>query len=191
LATIEQVDPIYVNFTQPGADVLRLRKSISSGKLKGAESTRVELVLEDGTVYPIAGKLLFSDLAVDAGTGSISLRAEFPNPKHELLPGMFVFARFSEANADGVIKVPQRAVMTGPQGQFVMTVGEGDKVAPRPVSTGGMAGADFIISSGLKGGERVIVDGLQKAKPESVVKPVPLEQVAAAPAAASAVAAKK
>ncbi len=191
LATIEQVDPIYVNFTQPGADVLRLRKSISSGKLKGAESTRVELVLEDGTVYPIAGKLLFSDLAVDAGTGSISLRAEFSNPKHELLPGMFVLARFSEANADGVIKVPQRAVMTGPQGQFVMTVGEGDKVAPRPVSTGGMAGADFIISSGLKGGERVIVDGLQKAKPESVVKPVPLEQVAAAPAAASAVAAKK
>jgi len=174
LATIEQIDPIYVNFTEPGADLLRLRKSIEAGKLKRTSSRRIELVLEDGSVYPEAGRLLFSDLAVDPGTGSVSLRAKFPNPKYELLPGMFVRVRFDEASTDDAIKLPQRAVLSGPQGQYVMVVDAQGKVAPRPVTTGSMAGGDFIIASGLKGGEQVIVDGLQKARPGSPVKAIPV-----------------
>jgi membrane fusion protein (multidrug efflux system) len=172
LATIEQIDPIYANFTQSGADVLRLQQAIKSGKLKRTGSTKVELMLEDGSVYAQPGKLLFSDLAVDPATGSVSIRALFPNPKHELLPGMFARIRFPEASADNSIKLPQRAVQAGPQGQFVMVVDGDGKVAPRPVKTGGMAGADFVISDGLKVGEQVIVNGLQKARPGSVVKPV-------------------
>ncbi len=174
LATIEQIDPIYVNFTQPGADLLRLKQAIKSGRLKRAESVKVELLLEDGSVYPQAGKIFFTDMAVDPATGSVSLRAEFANPQHDLLPGMFAHIRFPEAMAENAIRVPQRAVQSGPQGQFVMVVvGEESKATPMPVKTGGMAGTDFIITEGLKGGEQVIVNGLQKARPGTVVKPVP------------------
>lgn len=181
LATIEQVDPIYANFTQPGADVLRLQQAFKSGRLKRAGTAQVELVLEDGSVYLQPGKLLFSDLAVDPGTGSVSLRAEFPNPKQELLPGMFVRVRFPEGSADGSIKVPQRAVQTGPQGQFVMVVDTEGKAAPRPVKTGGMAGGDFVIADGLKIGDQVIVNGLQKARPGTPVKPVSWNPVGSTP----------
>ncbi|MBU1689892.1 MAG: efflux RND transporter periplasmic adaptor subunit [Gammaproteobacteria bacterium] len=173
LATIEQVDPIYANFTQPGADLLRLRQAIKAGKLKAAEQARVEMILEDGSIYPLPGKLLFSDLAIDPATGSVSLRAVFPNPKHELLPGAFVRIRFPEASLDQAIRVPQRAVQPGPQGQIVMIVDGEGKAAPRPVKTGGMSGGDFVIAEGLKGGEQVIVNGLQKARPGTPVKPVP------------------
>jgi membrane fusion protein (multidrug efflux system) len=173
LATIEQIDPIYANFTQPGADLLRLRQAVKAGKLKEAEKAKVELILEDGSVYPQPGKLLFSDLAVDPATGSVSLRALFPNPRHELLPGAFARIRFPEAIADRAIRVPQRAVQSGPQGQFVMVVDTESKAAPSPVKTGGMSGGDFIIAEGLKGGEQVIVNGLQKARPGTPVKPVP------------------
>ena len=173
LATIEQVDPIYANFTQPGADLLRLRQAVKAGRAKAAEQARVELVLEDGSLYPQPGKLMFSDLAVDPATGSVSLRAVFPNPGHELLPGAFVRIRFPEARLDQAIRVPQRAVQPGPQGQLVMVVDGEGKAAPRPVKTGGMSGGDFIIAEGLKGGERVIVNGLQKARPGTPVKPVP------------------
>jgi len=172
LATIEQIDPIYANFTQAGADVLRLQQAFLSGQLKRTGSTRVELVLEDDRVYPRPGKLLFSNLAVDPGTGSVSLRAEFPNPGHELLPGMFARIRFPEASADHSIKVPQRAVQTGPQGQLVMVVDAAGMVAPRPVRTAGMSGSDFIIAEGLSPGDRVIVNGLHKARPGAPVKPV-------------------
>ena len=176
MATIEQLDPIYVNFTQSGADQLRMRQAFSAGTLKHAESAKVELLLEDGSVYPLPGKIFFTDMAVDPGTGSVSLRAEFSNPKRELLPGMFVRIRFPEALAETVIRVPQKAVQIGPQGQFVMVVGAGDKVMPMPVKTGDMTGEDFIIDEGLKGGERVIVNGLQKARPGAQVKPVPLPE---------------
>ena len=190
LATIEQLDPIYVNFTQPGSDLLRLRQAVKMGKLKRAESAKVELVLEDGSVYPLSGKIFFTDMAVDPGTGSVSLRAEFSNPKHELLPGMFVRIRFPEALAENVIRIPQRAVQASPQGQFVMVVGAESKATPMPVKTGDMAGEDFIIAEGLKGGEQVIVNGLQKARPGTPVKPVPLDTpnpaVSAPPAAKSA-----
>jgi len=173
LATIDQIDPIYADFTQPGGDLLRLRQAVKAGKLKMAEQARVELVLEDGSIYPQPGKLLFSDLAVDPATGSVSLRAVFPNPRHELLPGAFVRIRFPEALLDQAIRVPQRAVLPSPQGQLVMIVDKEGKAAPRPVKTGGMSGGDFVIAEGLKGGEQVIVNGLQKARPGTPVKPVP------------------
>jgi membrane fusion protein (multidrug efflux system) len=176
LATIEQLDPIYVNFTQSGADLLRLRQAVKSGKLKRAESAKVELLMEDGSLYPQTGRIFFTDMAVDPGTGAISLRGEFPNPKRELLPGMFVRVRFPESVAEGVIRIPQRAVQAGPQGQFVMVVGEENKATPLPIKTGGMAGRDFVIAEGLKGGEQVIVNGLQKARPGTVVKGVPLPE---------------
>jgi membrane fusion protein (multidrug efflux system) len=173
LATIEQLDPIYANFTQSGSDLLRLRQAVAGGRLKRADSAKVELVLEDGSVYPQPGRIFFTDMAVDPATGSVSLRAEFPNPKRDLLPGMFVRIRFPEAVDENAIRLPQRAVQGGPEGQFVMVVGADGKVAPQPVKTGGMAGGDFIIAEGLKGGEQVIVNGLQKVRPGAPVKPVP------------------
>ena len=184
LATIEQIDPIYANFTQSNADLLRLQQAVKVGKVKRAGETRVELVLEDGSVYAHPGKLQFSDLAVDPNTGSIQLRAEFPNPKRELLPGTFVRVRVPQALMDNAIKLPQRAVQSNNLGQFVMVVDKDGKVAPQPVKADGMSGADWIIADGLKGGEQVIVNGLQKAPPGSVVKPVPWNpEAVAAPSA--------
>lgn len=113
LVTIEQVNPIYANFTQPGGELLRLQAAMKSGKLKRSDSAKVELLLEDGSVYPLSGTILFSDLAVDPATGAVSLRAEFPNPQRELLPGMFVRIRFPAAVAERAIRVPQRAVQGG------------------------------------------------------------------------------
>lgn len=186
LTTIEQTDKLYANFTQAESDILRLRQSVKAGNLKHSDSTKVELVLEDGTVYPLPGKLLFADMAVDSGTGSVSLRAEIPNPNRELLPGMFVTIRFPEAVADNAISVPQRAVQANTQGQFVMVVDAEGKVSPRPVKTGSMTGGDFVIESGLQGGEQVIVNGLQKAKPGATVKPVPWSATSAVTPATTA-----
>lgn len=183
LATIEQLDPIYANFTQSGADMLRLRQAVKSGKLKHADAATVQLLLEDGSLYQQTGKIFFTDMAVDPSTGAVSLRAEFPNSQRELLPGMFVRVRFPEAVAENVIRIPQRAVQAGPQGQFVMVVGTESKATLMPVKTGGMAGGDFIIAEGLNGGEQVIVNGLQKARPGTVVNPVP--QPEAVPSAAT------
>ncbi|MFZ1546338.1 MAG: efflux RND transporter periplasmic adaptor subunit [Candidatus Nitrotoga sp.] len=183
LATIEQVHPLYVNFTQSGADTLRLQRAIKAGELTRTGSAAVELVLEDGSVYPQSGKFLFSDLAVDPSTNSVSLRAEFPNPKQELLPGMFVRIRFPEANIDNAIKIPQRALLADTQGQFVMIVDPQSKVVVQRVKTGSMAAGDFIITEGLNGGERVIVDGLQKIRPGSAVKLAPLKQTSNNPVA--------
>ncbi|MDD4912954.1 MAG: efflux RND transporter periplasmic adaptor subunit [Sideroxydans sp.] len=174
LATIEQLDPVYVNFTQSSAELSSLRHAVSTGVLKNANGAKVELLLEDGSIYPQAGKLSFSDLAVDPSTGSVSLRAEFPNAKRDLLPGMFVRIRFPQAIAENAIRVPQRAVQSNTSGQFVMVVGADGKANPQPIKTGGMASTDFVILSGLKGGEQVIVNGLQKARPGIVVKAVPL-----------------
>jgi membrane fusion protein (multidrug efflux system) len=182
LAVIEQLDPIYVNFTQPSADVLRLQQAVKAGKLKATSSVQVEVLLEDGRTYEHKGKIFFSDLSIDPSTGAIAMRAEVANPKHELLSGQFVRLRFPQAVAENTYLVPQRAVQSGAQGQFVTVVGADNKVAPLPVKTGGMSGTDFIIAEGLKGGEQVVVNGLQKARAGSVVKPVPL---GGAPVAAS------
>lgn len=173
LATIEQLDPVYVLFTQPNAEVLRLKSALAAGKLQAADSRKVALVLEDGRIYPHPGKLVFSDMSVDPSTGAITLKAEFPNPERLLLPGTFVRVRLPQAKASDVITVPQRAVMSGPQGQFVLLIGPDDKVMARPVKVGAMAGDRFVIEEGLTGGETLIVDGVQKARPGMVVKPVP------------------
>ena len=164
---------MYVNFTQSESEISRLQQAVKAGKLQRTNSAKVELVREDGSIYAYSGKFLFSDMAVDPGTGSVSLRAEFPNPKRELLPGMFVSIRFPQAIAKNAISVPQRAVQAGSQGQFVLLVDAEGKVAVRPVKTGSMAGADFIIAEGLQGGEQVIVNGVQKARPGGMVKAVP------------------
>lgn len=174
LATIEQIDPIYVDFTQPNADRLRLSEALKSGKLNPNESAKVELVLEDGSVYPYPGRILFSELAVEPSTGAVSSRAKFPNPEQELLPGMFVRIRVPQAQMTDVIRVPQRTVQAGPEGQFVMIVTPDGKAALQPVRTGGMVDTDFIVVEGLKGGETIIVNGLQKARPGMPVVAKPL-----------------
>ena len=192
LATIEQIDPIYANFTQSNSELLRLQQAIKAGKLKRANQARVELVQEDGSVYPLPGKLLFSDLSVDPETGSVAMRAEFPNPRRELLPGQFVKIRLNQAQIDQAIKLPQRSVLSGEQGQYVLTVNAENKVEPRPVVTSGMTGGDWVVSGGLKGDEKIIVNGVQKARPGTTVKPVawsPNTATSASPAAAGAAAA--
>lgn len=167
LARIEQYDPIWVNFSQSSAEFLDLREA--QGKTRNATVT---LLLENGRAYPRPGKLLFSDLVVDPATGSVGLRAEFPNPDRALLPGQFVSVRLPVAQVDNAIVVPQRAVQVSPQGQAVLLVGADGKVIPQPVKTGGLSGDGWIIAEGLKGGEKVIVDGVQKARPGSPVTAV-------------------
>lgn len=190
LATIEQINPLYVNFSQSESEISRLQQAMKGGKLQRANAARVQLLLEDDSIYEHTGKFLFSDRAVDPATGSISLRAEFPNPRQELLPGMFVRIRFAQAIDENAIKVPQRAVQINSQGQFVLLVDAEGKVSPRPVKTGSMADGDFIIAEGLQGGEQVIVNGVQKARPGSMVKPVPWNPAAVLPGPGAATASK-
>lgn len=171
LAVIEQYDPIWVNFSQSSADFLNLRASLRSGKAKASQAP-VKLLLENGREYARPGKLLFNDLAIDPSNGSVGLRAEFPNPDRSLLPGQFVTVRFPVALAENVIVVPQRAVQTSAQGQAVLLVAADGKVQAQPVKTGGLSGSDWIIAEGLNGGEKVIVNGVQKARPGSPVKAV-------------------
>ncbi|WP_284155451.1 efflux RND transporter periplasmic adaptor subunit [Sulfuricystis multivorans] len=173
LATIEQIDPIRVEFTHGYADLLRLQQAVKAGKQKKADSAEVQLVLEDGSLYAEKGRVKFTDMAVDPSTGAVVLRAEFPNPRRELLPGAFVRVRFPEAMIDEALTVPQRAVQGSPTGQIVMTVDAEGKVSVRPIKTGGVSGNDFIVTEGLVAGDIVIVNGLQKARPGSVVKAVP------------------
>lgn len=170
LATIEQIDKLYANFSQTNTELLQLKQQLKNGSLERSNSTQVEIVLEDGSTYSQPGKLLFSDLAVDPDTGAVNLRAEVPNPKKELLPGMFVRVRFAQARMDNVIRVPQRAVAQSTLGQTVMVVDQEGKVAVRPIKTSGMSGTDWIVIDGLTQGEKVIVNGLQKARPGGMVK---------------------
>lgn len=174
LATIEQIDPIYVNFTQASSDLLKLKKQMQAGTVQAASTIPVELLLSDGTIYPLKGQFNFAEQTVDPNTGTITLRAEFRNPEGLLLPGMFATVRFALGEMTQTIRVPQRAVIQAPQGASVLVVGADNKVSARPVKTGAFTGQDWIITEGLKNGEAVIVEGLQKAKPGAVVKPVPL-----------------
>lgn len=174
LATIEQYDPIWVDFSQSSAEFIALREAVKSGKAKASKSP-VKLVLENGKEYGQPGKLLFNDLAVDPATGSVGLRAEFANPGRELLPGQFVTVRLPVAQAENVIVVPQKAMVSSAQGQAVMLVSPEGSVVPQPVTTGGLSGDNWIIASGLKGGEQVIVNGLQKVRPGAPAKAIPLK----------------
>jgi membrane fusion protein, multidrug efflux system len=175
LASIQQLDPVYVNLTQSSSELLQLRRALANGQLKsvGKDKAKVTLVTEDGRAYPHAGKLLFSDVAVDESTGAVTLRAEFPNPDRMLLPGLYVRARLEQAVSESAIMVPQQAVQRDPTGATVLLVGEDGKVKPQPVKAGSSQGNAWIISEGLKPGDRVIVEGFQKAKPGAMVKAVP------------------
>jgi membrane fusion protein (multidrug efflux system) len=175
LAVIEQLDPAQVLFTQPNAEVLRLKSALADGSLKAAGSRVVELIMDDGQPYPRKGRLIFSDMSVDPTTGSVTLKAEFPNPERLLFPGTFVRVKLPQGVAEGVIAVPQRAVLSGSEGQYVLLVGPENKVVSRPVKVGAMAGTDFVIEDGLLGDETLIVNGVQKVRPGAVVKPVPLK----------------
>lgn len=188
LALIQQTDPMYVNFTQPAGEVLRLRSAIESGQLKsaGKDAAAISLVLEDGSVHPHKGRLLFSDLSVDPGTGQISLRAIVPNPKMTLLPGLFVRVQLEQALAPGAMLVPQQAVARGSQGDSVRVVGADGMVETRPVKVGPARGGQWVVLDGLKPGEQVMVDGFQKLRGKGPVKPVPWTPGGKPPAASAA-----
>lgn len=176
LALIQQVDPLYVNFTQSASEVMALRRAFEGGRLKravGSDAASVRVVLEDGTESPRAGKLLFSDLSVDPTSGQITLRAEVPNPGGALLPGLYVRVRLEQAKAGGAVLLPQQAVTRSGTTDTVMVVGADGKVAPRVVKIGGSQGNLWIVLEGLKTGEQVMVDGFQKLRPDITVKPVP------------------
>jgi membrane fusion protein (multidrug efflux system) len=175
MTTVEQIDPIYVNFSQSSSQLLALRRNIAAGRIKvrNLDRVQVRLILEDGTPYGYVGHLDFLDLAVDENTGTVSLRAEFPNPQRLLLPGQFVRAKIEVGSAQGIM-VPQRAVQVTPQGAQVLVVGANDIAAARPVKVGNLQGDSWVISSGLKPGDRVIVNGLQKVRagsPVTIAKP--------------------
>jgi len=189
LTTIEQIDRIYVNFSQSSSDLLTVRRDLSKGLLNMPSLGRVvvRLVLEDGSVSPVIGHLDFLDLSIDESTGTAALRAEFANPGQTLLPGQFVRARIEAGTRPDGMLVPQRAVKLTPQGATVMVIGPKDVAVSRPVVLGELQGDRWVVRSGLKAGDRVIVDGLQKVTPG---QPVRIAKAAAAQPAAQPAAAK-
>jgi membrane fusion protein (multidrug efflux system) len=183
LAVIRQLDPIYFDFTRSSTEVLRLKRALEKGSLEivSPGEARVTLMLEDGTIYQHAGKLLFSDIAVDPTTGTITLRAEVPNPEYLLMPGMFARARIVEGVNTNAITIPQRTITRGAAGSaMVLMVNDENKVEARNIEVDLTLGNKVVVSKGLKPGERIIVEGSQKAPPGSVVKAVPFNAPGAA-----------
>jgi len=173
MTTIQQIDPIYVDLTQSSVQGLRLRQDLASGKVRsaGPNRARVTVLLEDGTRYPIAGTVQFSDVNVDPGTGSVTVRTLVPNPQHILLPGMFVRGQVEAGVLEDALLVPQAGVAHDAQGQAtVLVVGRDGKVLLKPVQAPRTHGADWVVTGGLSAGERVIVAGVQKAKPGAAVR---------------------
>lgn len=178
MATVQQLDPIYVDVTQSSSDFMRLKQESLQ---QGGEAKSVQLIMENGQAYTLKGTLQFSDVTVDESTGSITLRAIFPNPQHTLLPGMFVRARIDEGVNPSAMLVPQQGVNRTPRGDAtVMLVNDKNQVEARNVVTAQAIGDQWLISSGLKAGDKVIISGLQKAHPGITVQP---EEETAAPAA--------
>jgi len=176
LATIHQLDPIYVDVPQSTAELLRLRKRLKEGNLNqgGVDRARVKLILEDGTVYPHEGTLQFREVKVDPTTGSVILRMVFPNPERVLLPGMFVRAVIKEGVKEDAILVPQQAVMRTPKGApYVLVVGPNDEVERRMLQLDRAIGDKWLVVSGISAGDRVIVEGLQFVRPGMPVKAAP------------------
>lgn len=200
LAVVQQINPVYVNFTQSATDVLKLRRALADGQYKragGEEAASVRVVLEDGSEYAQEGKLLFSDLTVDSTTGQITLRAEVPNPKGELLPGLYVRVRLEQAQATNAITLPQQAVTRTQQGDTVTVVDKDGKLSKRNVKISAAKDNQWVVLDGLKAGEQVMVDGFQKLQmmpPGTPVKAVPWTKpnpgAAAKPAAAAPAAAE-
>lgn len=171
LATIQQLDTIYVDVVQTSAEMLNLKRNLESGLLQGSNRATVDLRLEDGTAYPLPGELKFSEVTVEPSTGSVTLRAIFPNPKMQLLPGMFVRAIVTEGTSDAALLVPQRGVTRNPAGEaMVMLVNAEEKVEPRVIQVARTVGNQWLVSGGLEAGDRVILEGIQKARQGTVVK---------------------
>jgi membrane fusion protein (multidrug efflux system) len=175
LATVTQLDPIYVDLNLPTTTLLRFREEMAAGEIEsgGPGSAKVTLQLEDGRSYPLPGKLQFAEVNVSEGTGTVLLRAIFPNPQHLLLPGMFVHAQIAEGvNRCGIV-APQQAITRNTHGDAVaLVLGAGNRAEPRVLVTGPAVGDQWVITSGLKAGDKVIVDGLQKVRPGMKVQPV-------------------
>ncbi|EBH8970388.1 multidrug efflux RND transporter periplasmic adaptor subunit AcrA [Salmonella enterica subsp. enterica serovar Gallinarum] len=172
LATVQQLDPIYVDVTQSSNDFLRLKQELANGSLKQENGkAKVDLVTSDGIKFPQSGTLEFSDVTVDQTTGSITLRAIFPNPDHTLLPGMFVRARLQEGTKPTALLVPQQGVTRTPRGDAtVLVVGADNKVETRQIVASQAIGDKWLVTDGLKAGDRVVVSGLQKVRPGAQVK---------------------
>ena len=180
LAVIQQLDPIFVDATQSSANLLQLKSHIAAGRIKGAgpDQARVKLLLEEGTPYPLEGSLKFSDVTVDSSTGSFILRMVFPNPKHTLLPGMYARAIVQEGIIDRAILAPQQGVSRDPKGNpIALIVDAEDKVQQRILTLGRAIGDKWNVSDGLKPGDRLIVEGIQKVRPGVSVKVVPFGAV--------------
>ena len=182
LATIQALDPIYVDVSQSTDALIKLRHELSGGKLDDPDSAKVKLLIADGTTYPYEGVLKFSEVTVDQTTGTVTLRALFQNPKAELLPGMFVREQIVEGVDPNGILAPQHGVSHNEKGDAVaLIVGPDNKVQSRTLKTLGALGPDWIVTEGLKPGDRLIVEGLLMAKPGMAVKPVPANQPSGRP----------
>jgi len=182
LVTIQRLDPIYVDINQSSAELLRLRQQLSKGSLDSSNNTKVKLTLEDGSEYSQEGRLAFSDASVNPDTGTVTLRAVFPNPNHLLLPGMFTNAKIVQGVIPNAYLIPQIAITRTPTGQAIaMIVNAKGAVESRPVTTAGIHGKDWIVTEGLATGDKVIVDGIAKVKPEQQVVAKPYQPKAAAP----------
>ncbi len=190
LAVVQQIDPVYVNFTQSASDVFQMRRAMESGQFKRAGSgnaASVKLILEDGSEYLHPGKLLFTDLSVDATTGQVTLRAEVPNPKGELLPGLFLRVQIEQAQASNAITLPQQAVTRTQQGDIVSVVAQDGMISQRGVKISAAQNNRWVVLDGLKAGEQVMVDGFQKLQmlpPGTPVKAVPWQSASGGAAAA-------
>ena len=179
MALVQQMDPIYFDFTESSADVLKLRRQLEAGQIQNLPSgePKVTLQLPDGTTYSHPGKLLFQDITVDPSSGMVTLRAEFPNPEGWLLPGMFVVGKLEQAVAPQSILVPQTGVVIGPDGSAsVMLVNSTNIVVPQPIQLGQAVGTNWVVESGLKAGDVMIITGIQKAAPGGPVTPVHVDQ---------------
>lgn len=177
LATIQQLDPIYADFTQPVTELIRLRQALQDGQLMtGPNEAEVQLLLDDGTIYPHTGKLLFSEAAVDANTGQVTLRGEFPNPDGDLLPGMYVRVLIEQGIQRAALTVPQQAVQRDVSGAArLLVVNENNEVEQRQVRLGRNVGNRVVVAEGLKEGDRVVAEGFQKTGPGATVIPQPWE----------------
>ena len=187
LATVHQLDPVYADFTQSAGDLQQLRRDLESGALEQVEpdAAKVRLVLDDGTLYPLAGKLLFSDASVDPGTGQVTLRGEFPNPKGELLPGMYVRVQIQQGTDGDALAVPQQAVQRNDTGgSEVYVVRPDNRAVIKPMRAGRVVDEQWLVLDGLDPGDRVVVEGFQKFEPGDVVDPVPWQPTQAAADAA-------
>ncbi|MBX9459456.1 MAG: efflux RND transporter periplasmic adaptor subunit [Rhizobium sp.] len=174
LATIQQIDPVYADFTQAAGDMLSIRRDIAAGKLAAPEEGKaaVKLVFDDGSIHEQPGNLLFSSATVDSTTGQVTLRAEFPNPNRDLLPGLYVRVQIDQAVRKNALSIPQRAVMRDATGAaMVYVVGAENKAEARPVKLGVALSGEWIVEEGLANGDKVIVEGGQKLQPGAVVAP--------------------